>query len=144
VLSTAQFHDRAATYWTERTSIGPLLALCSVLSVVVGFLIVMLAFYVSTIEKIPVFACMKALGASNGEVVTILVAQAVIVLSIGCLLGGIGLYGASLVLAHTSISVQITPELVAAGLGVTILCSGTSSLLSIRKLISADPGEAFR
>lgn len=144
VLTTGQFHERAASYWTERTSIGPLLALCSVLSVVVGFLIVMLAFYVSTIEKIPVFACMKALGASNGEVVTILVFQAIIVLTLGCLLGGLGLYGAAWVLTYTSISVRITPELVAAGLGVTILCSGASSLLSIRKLISADPGEAFR
>lgn len=144
VMATRQFHEQTATYWTTRTSIGPLLALCSVLSVVVGFLIVMLAFYVSTIEKIPVFACMKALGASNVEVVTILVSQAAIVLALGCLIGGAGLKAATCVLAHTTISVQITPELVAAGLGVTILCSGISSLLSIRKLISADPGEAFR
>jgi putative ABC transport system permease protein len=144
VISTEQFHERSGNYWTTRTSIGPLLALCSVLSVVVGFLIVMLAFYSSTIEKIPVFACMKALGASNGELVTILVLQAIIVLSLGCLLGGAGLYGATLVLAHTTISVHITRELVAAGLAVTILCSGTSSLLSIRRLIHADPGEAFR
>ncbi|HEX6986235.1 MAG TPA: hypothetical protein VF170_12715, partial [Planctomycetaceae bacterium] len=54
VLTARAFHDRAADYWSTRTSIGPLLVLCSVMSVVVGFLIVMLAFYVSTVEKIPV------------------------------------------------------------------------------------------
>ena len=58
--------------------------LSAVLAILVGFMIVMLAFYISTIEKFPIFACMKALGASGMEVVWILVFQVVIVFVLGC------------------------------------------------------------
>jgi len=33
---------------------------------------------------------------------------------------------------------------VAIGVGVMLLCSALGSLLSIRKLVTTDPGEAFR
>ena len=112
--------------------------------VLVGFLIVMLAFYVSTVEKIPVFACLKALGASDGEIVQILVWQLVIVFILGCGVAGLGLWGALSVLAKTTISVVVTKGLVVAGVLVTALCSAASSMLSVRKLVTTDPGEAFR
>ena len=59
VLTHQQFHDKSLSYWRGRTGIGSLLLLCSGLAVTVGFLIVLVAFYVSTVEKIPIFACMK-------------------------------------------------------------------------------------
>ena len=144
VVSARAFHDRAADYWSTRTGIGPVLMLSAVLAILVGFLIVMLAFYISTIEKIPIFACMKALGASGMEVVSILVSQAFIVFVLGSSLAGLGIYVAQSILSKTAISMVITPELVLAGLGTTALCSALSSLLSIRKVITTDPGEAFR
>ena len=144
VLPAQDFHNRAADYWSTRTSIGPLLGLCTVLAVVVGFLIVVLAFYVSTVEKIPIFACLKALGASNGEIVTILTYQVVIAYILGAAGAGAGLSIAAELLANTKISLVITPQLVFVGLGLTALCSATSALLSIRRLVQADPGEAFR
>ena len=118
--------------------------LSAVLATLVGFMIVMLAFYISTIDKLPIFACMKALGASGLEVVSILVFQVVIVFVIGCGLAGLGLHVALTFLAKTTISTVITPKLVVAGVGTTALCSALSALLSIRKVISTDPGEAFR
>jgi putative ABC transport system permease protein len=144
VVTRPDFHQKASGYWATATGIGPVLLLSSVLSVLVGFLIVMLVFYVSTIEKIPTFACMKALGASDGEIVCILVYQLLVVFVLGCLLAGAGLFLALAILAKTTISVVITRNLVFAGLAVTVLCSAASSMLSIRKLVRADPGEAFR
>ena len=72
--------------------------LSAVLAILVGFLIVMLAFYISTIEKIPIFACMKALGASGMEVVSILVSQAFIVFVLGSSLAGLGIHVAQTIL----------------------------------------------
>ena len=118
--------------------------LSAVLATLVGFMIVMLAFYISTIDKLPIFACMKALGASGAEVVSILVFQVVIVFVLGCGFAGLGLHVALTFLAKTTISTVVTRELVLAGVGTTALCSAFSSLLSIRKVISTDPGEAFR
>jgi putative ABC transport system permease protein len=144
VLATRAFHDRASTYWSTRTGIGPVLMLSAGLAILVGFMIVMLAFYISTVDKLPVFACMKALGASGLEVVSILIFQMIIVFVVGCGLAGLGIHFAQAFLARTTISLVITPNLVLAGLGTTALCSTLSSLLSIRKVISTDPGEAFR
>jgi putative ABC transport system permease protein len=144
VMTTRAFHDRAALYWSTQTGIGPVLMLTAFLAILVGFLIVMLAFYVSTIEKIPLFACMKALGASGSEVVSILGFQVLIVFTIGCALAGLALHVSLTLLAKTTISVVVTPNLALAGVGATALCSALSSLLSIRKMISTDPGEAFR
>jgi putative ABC transport system permease protein len=114
------------------------------LAILVGFMIVMLAFYISTVDKLPVFACMKALGASGLEVVLILVFQVIIVFILGCALAGAGIHIAMILLAKTTISVVITRGLVLTGLGTTALCSALSSLLSIRQVINTDPGEAFR
>ena len=144
VLSTPTYHDKAATYWSTRTGIGPVLMLSAALAILVGFMIVMLAFYISTVDKLPVFACMKALGASGLEVVSILVFQVLIVFVIGCALAGVAIHVALIVLAKTTISVVITRGLVLAGLGTTALCSSLSALLSIRQVINTDPGEAFR
>lgn len=144
VLTAEQFHDRASTYWGTRTSIGPVLLMSSVLAVSVGFLIVLLAFYISTIEKIPIFACMKALGASAGEIVLLLIFQSLIVFILGCGVAALGLYLAVTILATTTISVVITPPGVTAGVVATGVVSLTSSLLSVRRVISTDPGEAFR
>jgi putative ABC transport system permease protein len=144
VMSTPTFHAKAARYWSTRTGIGPVLMLSAALAILVGFMIVMLAFYISTVDKLPIFACMKALGASGLEVVSILVFQVVIVFILGCLLAGIGIHVALYLLARTTISVVITQGLVFAGLGTTALCSALSSLLSIRRVIHTDPGEAFR
>jgi putative ABC transport system permease protein len=144
VMSTPSFHDKAALYWSTRTGIGPVLMLSAALAVLVGFMIVMLAFYISTVDKLPIFACMKALGASGLEVVSILVFQVVVVFVVGCALAGAGIYVALGLLAKTTISVVITRELVFAGLGTTALCSALSALLSIRRVIHTDPGEAFR
>ena len=144
VLTTREFHDRAARYWSTRTGIGPVLMLSAVLATLVGFMIVMLAFYISTVDKLPIFACMKALGASSAEVVSILVFQVVIVFFLGCGFAGLGLHAALTFLARTTISTVVTRDLVIAGVGTTALCSAFSALLSIRKVISTDPGEAFR
>jgi putative ABC transport system permease protein len=144
VMTTQAFHDRAALYWSTQTGIGPVLMTTAFLAILVGFLIVMLAFYVSTIEKIPLFACMKALGASGFEVISILGFQVLIVYVLGCIVGAVVLQGALMALARTTISVVVTPGLVGAGMGATAVCSILSSLLSIRKLMTTDPGEAFR
>ena len=95
VMSTRTFHDKASRYWSTRTGIGPVLMLSAALAILVGFMIVMLAFYISTVDKLPVFACMKALGASGLEVVSIVVFQVIIVFVLGCALAGVGIHVAT-------------------------------------------------
>jgi len=146
VLLTADFRKLASSYWENNTGIGPVLLLSAGLAVLVGFLIVGSTFYLSTVEKIPVYAGLRALGASIGEIVSILVFQVVAVFLMGCAIAGISLYVTLTImrLQQSTISVLITTPLVAGGVSVMLVCSALGSLLSIRKLVTTDPGEAFR
>jgi len=72
--------------------------------------------------------------------------QVVAVFLIGCAVAGVSLYVTLTImtLRQSTISVLITPSLVAIGVSVMLVCSAMGSLLSIRKLVTTDPGEAFR
>jgi hypothetical protein len=118
--------------------------LSAALATLVGFMIVMPAFYISTVDKLLIFTCIITSGASGAEVVSILVFQVVIVFLIGCGFAGLGLHVALRFLEDTTISTVVTRQLELAGVGTTAFCSALSSLLSIRKVINTDPGEAFR
>ena len=72
VLTRQQFCDLTFRSWETKTGIGPLMLFPSVLAFLVGSLMVTLTFYVSTIQKIPLYASLKALGATNGELVFLL------------------------------------------------------------------------
>ncbi len=144
VITSREFHQRATNYWETRSGFGPVILLSSILAVIVGFLIVMLTFYISTIEKIPLYACMKALGGSTLEIVFILIVQIFIVFILGCSVGAGGVYLALFALRQTTISVTITPELIGSAVGTMFLCSIIGAMLSIRKLVATEPGEAFR
>jgi putative ABC transport system permease protein len=144
VQSTRDFHHMSGSYWEKKTGIGPVLLLSAFLGAFVGFLIVMLTFYISTIEKIPIFASLKALGASTLEIIIILAFQVMMVYVSGLALGGLGLYLADQAVATTTISLLITPTLILVAAGAMAGCSALGCILPVLKLIKTEPGEAFR
>jgi putative ABC transport system permease protein len=144
VLTTRQFHDLCSDYWETVSGIGPLILLSSILGVTVGFLIVILTFYISTMEKIPVYGCLKALGGTVMEIAAMLGVQVLVVFLLGSTIAGALLVATMAALRNSMISVLITPTLVAAGLGTMLACSAFGALLSIHSVFVVDPGEAFR
>lgn len=144
VLATHDWRAKAKQYWETRSGFGPVILLSSVLAVLVGVLIVALTFYISTIEKVPVYACLKALGASTWELVGMLAVQVALVFALGSAVAGLCVCAAVAVVKQTTISVVITPYLILGALGSMLLCSALGALFSIRKLSATEPGEAFR
>ncbi len=144
VLTTREFHDLCSNYWETVSGIGPLILMSSILGVTVGFLIVIMTFYISTIEKIPVYGCLKALGGTVSDIAAILGVQVLIVFLLGSVLAGALLCATMASLRNSMVSVLITANLIAAGLGTMLVCSTLGALLSIRRLFFIDPGEAFR
>ncbi len=144
VMLTRRWHTKAKNYWETRSGFGPVILLSSVLGVLVGFLIMMLTFYISTLEKIPLYACLKALGASTTELVAMLAVQVAVVFVLGAALGGATVMAALAALRQTTISIVISQNLVLGALAGMLLCSAFGALLSVRKLSATEPGEAFR
>jgi putative ABC transport system permease protein len=144
VLTTRQFHSVCSNYWETVSGIGPLIFVSSVLGVTVGFLIVITTFYISTIEKIPVYGCLKALGGTISEIAAILGVQVIVVFLLGAAIAGAAIFATKFALRDSMIVLLVTPKLVAAGLGTMLACSVLGALISIRRLFAIDPGEAFR
>ncbi len=144
VLPSRQFHDLCSDYWETVSGIGPLILMLTVLGVTVGFLIVIMTFYVSTIEKIPVYGCLKALGGTVVEMAAVLGIQVFVVFALGSAIAGGLLCATMAALRGSMVSVWITPNLVAAGLGTMLACSALGALLSIRAVFTIEAGEAFR
>lgn len=144
VWTAREFHDLTQDYWTRLTGMGPVLLLSAALAALVGFLTVFLSFSQLTAEKLPVYAAMKAMGASTAELCGMALLQIGAVFGLGCLIALAGLAAALLALARTTISVALTPGAMAAGAGFMALCSAAAGMRSLRKLANLEPGDAFR
>jgi putative ABC transport system permease protein len=144
VWTAAEFHDLTQNYWAKLTGMGPVLLLSAGLAALVGFLTVFLTFSHLTEEKFPVYAAMKAMGASTTELCGMVLLQIGVVFGLGCALAIVGVTIALLVLSHTMISVVLTPGVAFAGVGFMALCSLVAGLRALHKLALLEPAEAFK
>jgi putative ABC transport system permease protein len=144
VWMASEFRGLTQDYWTRLTGIGPVLSLSAALAALVGFLTVLLTFSHLTAEKLPMYAAMKAMGASTAELSGIVLLQIGIVFGLGCLVAVGGVFLTLAALASTTISVVLTPGTAAAGVGLMAFCSLAAGLRAISKLAKVEPAEAFR
>jgi putative ABC transport system permease protein len=144
VWTAREFHNLTQNYWVKLTGIGPVLWLSAGLAALVGFLTVFLTFSHLTEEKFPVYAAMKAMGASTAELSGMVLLQIGVVFGLGCALAIVGVTVALLALSHTTISVVLTPGVALAGVGFMALCSLVAGLRALHKLASLEPAEAFK
>ncbi len=144
VWTAAEFHDLTQNYWLKLTGIGPVLLLSAGLAALVGFLTVFLTFTHLTTEKLPVYAAMKAIGASNAELGGMVLLQIGVIFGIGSLLAVAGVGLALAALSKTTISVVLTPGIAALGIGFMGACSVAAGWRSLRSLARVEPAEAFR
>jgi putative ABC transport system permease protein len=144
VMTTPEMKKGTQHYWTSKTGIGSILMFSTALGGLVGFLLVLNTIYVNTLESVPLFAAMKAMGASTAEIVRLLFVQIATLFVMGTLLATLGLAGALYVLSFTKISVFIPPTLPPVMLGVTAAIAFGACLPSVRIISRIEPGEAFR
>jgi putative ABC transport system permease protein len=144
VVSTAAFASKSESYWLFTTGAGMSLILSALLGLVVGIVIVAQTLYASTVDRLPEYATLRAMGAPRGYLYRIIVTQAV--------LGGVFGYaiGIALValLVRLSVDSSAAPRLplwLAGSLGVVTLAMCVSAaLISIRKVTKLDPVAVFR
>jgi ABC-type lipoprotein release transport system permease subunit len=144
VHTAREFHDLTQAYWQERTGIAPMLFLSMTLAGVVGFMTVFLTFFLLTSQKLPVFAAMKALGASTAEIGVLLAVQLGVVFLAAAVVAGVVLLGALALFARTPISVVLPGWVVALDVGMMALASALACGPSLWKVAWAEPAEAFR
>lgn len=147
--SKAYTRDEMATitrdYWRLRTGIGFILGLGATVGMIVGMVIVGQILYSSVADHIREYGTLKAMGASDRMIYSIIVEQAMWMAVLGyvpsmalCL--GLGIWTVS----TQGIMILITPLMATGVFGITVLMCVGSALFAIQKVTHVDPAIVFK
>jgi putative ABC transport system permease protein len=139
-----EFKQMTVDYFMQNTGIPINFGIAVGLGFIVGTAIAGQTFYNFTLDNLRHFGALKAMGASNGTLLGMILLQASMVGSIGY---GLGVGAASLfgyLLGSTELAFRLPWQLLVISAGaVTIICIA-SALISIRKVISLEPAIVFK
>jgi putative ABC transport system permease protein len=140
----ADWMAQSRGYWVENTGIGFNMMLTVFLGCLVGVVIVALTLYTSTMEHLPEFATVQAIGGSNADIYRILAKQALIAALAGFVLGAGPSFLLQPALAQADLTLALGPALVGVVLAGTVALCLAAAMLSFRKVAAADPAMVFR
>jgi putative ABC transport system permease protein len=142
---TAQeFKDLSYRYYAKNTGIPINFGIAVALGFVIGCAIAGQTFYSFTLENLRYFGTLKAMGATNGILLRMILLQA---LMVGALGYGLGVGGASLfgyLLGGTELSFRLTKDLLLLSAGAITVIIIFSALISIRKVMRLEPAIVFK
>jgi len=142
--TSQEFKDLTYDYFMKYTGIPINFGIAVGLGFIIGTAIAGQTFYNFTLENIRYFGTLKAMGATNGILLRMILLQALLVGSLGY---GLGVGGASLfgyLLGGTELSFRLTLELlVFAGTAIGLIII-LSALISIRKVMTLEPAIVFK
>jgi putative ABC transport system permease protein len=146
VLTRAQIIQRERDYWIGTTSTGFIFGMGVIVSCIVGVVIVYQILYTDISDHMKQYATLKAMGYRSTFLFWTVVQEAAILAVLGYIPGfaiSLGLY--ELTLRATSGGLPIGMELGRAVqvLLLTIGMCSLSALVSVRKVVVADPAEVF-
>ncbi len=143
VRSTGDWVKKTRDYWTWQTGIGAGFFGNALMGFIVGLVIVSQTIYSATVDHIREYGTLKAIGAKNLHVYSVILQQAGISAGAGFLLA---ILIQRIVLLIKPITMQIAdpPALYIATFIVTVFMCGLAALISVRKVANIDPVEVFK
>jgi putative ABC transport system permease protein len=138
-LTPDQFRDQSRSFWLFRTGAGAALVAGAILAVIVGTVIVAQTLYSSTKEHLYEFATLRAMGASNSYIYKVIICQALIDTIIGLAIAGLIGIAVVRLTASSVIQIVLTPSLLTALFGLTVIMCIVSAMASIVRVVRVDP-----
>jgi putative ABC transport system permease protein len=144
VLTNDEMHRKTQNHWVFNTGAGITTLMGAVLGLIVGIVVVAQTIYAATVDHIREFGTLKAMGASNGRIYQVILAQA----AMSGLMGYAVAIAIAAFISHGSQSgnapIALPPEVAAGSLLLALgMCMG-ASIISIRKATKIDPAMVFR
>lgn len=140
----AQLSKRTQAYWSSRTGVGAGFFTTAILGIIVGLVVVGQILYNGTLEHIREYGTLKAMGATNGSIVRVIVYQALITALVGFVMGGGLALAARAAMKAANLTVLLTPGLAVATAILTVVMCAAAALLSILKVLRLDPAAVFK
>ncbi len=144
VFTTEEFSKKTQDYWMLSTGAGVALFIAAGLGLVVGMVVVAQTLYATTMDHLPEFGTLKAMGAPNSYIYKILVQQAMISAVIGYVTG---MAISSIIVAasrHGDALIMLPWQLAVSMFFLTVAMCVSASWISIRKVTRIDPLMVFK
>ena len=144
VLTRSELSKLELNYWRRSSSIGFIFTIGVLVGFIVGSIIVYQILFGDVMNCLPQFATLKAMGYSDGYIISVVVQQGAILAVVGFIPGlifSIGLY--SILANATNLAVAMTATRAVQVLVLTIVMCTGSAALATRKLIKLDPADVF-
>ncbi|MGK7872784.1 MAG: ABC transporter permease [Xenococcaceae cyanobacterium] len=132
------------TFWKGRTGIGWVLGLGAVVGVIVGMVVVTQILYSSVSDHIKEFGTLKAMGASDGVLYSVILEQSLWMAVLGYIPGTLLCWGLSIWAATKGIIILISPGAAAGVFGIVVMMCIGSGFFAIQKVIHVDPAIVFK
>ncbi|MBD2462889.1 FtsX-like permease family protein [Oscillatoria sp. FACHB-1407] len=146
VLTKEQVIQREQTYWVAATSIGFIFGLGVIVSFIVGTVIVYQILYTDIADHLPEYATLKAMGYRSRYLFGVVIQEAVLLAVMGYIPGFLfstGLYELTTRATSGSLPMAMNFGRTVFVLLLTIAMCIVSGLISVRKVVTADPAEVF-
>ncbi len=143
VLLPEEFRERNIEKWLFGTGAGAVLIGGSILSLLVGSLIVAQTVYASVNDRVEEFATLKAMGSSRGYLRAVVLGQAGVSTAAGLGLGALLVIGVALSASNSALPIVLTPQLAAIVVGLALLMGLGASMAAVRRVMRIDPAEVF-
>ncbi len=144
LLTRPAFVAREVRYWSSATPIGYIFSFGAIIGLTVGAIIVYQILFADVSDHLSEYATLKAMGYTHGYLVRLVLKESAILGALGFvpgLLASSYLYAAAR--DATQLPMQLTPQLAAVVLGLTVAMCAFSGILALRKLRGIDPAEVF-
>jgi putative ABC transport system permease protein len=144
VWRAQDFARQAQRYWLVTTGAGSALLLAALLGLVVGIVIVGQTLYATTVDRLPEYATLRAMGAPNRYLYTVILKQAAISAVCG-FAGGMLLVWLVVLGSQTStVAVAMPAGLIGVLALLTLGMCALGALVSIRRITRIDPTSVFQ
>ncbi len=144
VLTRREAEARDQKYWVTSTSVGYIFGIGAVMGFIVGTVIVYQILYTDVSDHLPEYATLKAMGYSNYRLSVIILQQAILLAVLGyvpAFFVALGLYKITLIATNLPIAMTAIRAIVV--LSTTLFMCTASGLISLRKVINANPADLF-
>jgi putative ABC transport system permease protein len=145
-LTRDEFVQQIADFYKYQTGIGMNILIMTAISFIVGLSISGQTFYTFILENLEKFGALKAIGATNQDLIAMILFQA----SFTCLTGyglGIGLCTLLIEIARLRLpdyASIITYLNLALAFGMVLIIAAASSYIGVRRVLSIEPFDIFR
>lgn len=144
VWPSEAFARQAQAYWLITTGAGSALMMAALLGLVVGIVIVGQTLYATTVDRLPEYSTLRAMGAPNRYLYAVILKQAAISAVLGFGSGMALVCVVAFASRSGTVALSVPAWLVGVLALLTALMCALGAIISIRRIVRIDPTSVFQ